>query len=114
MVTAPKQPTPAQKVLTGALTALRTLQQSSGLVIQTADLARAHREALLQTGFLQTIISGWYMSTHPGDRPGDTTPWIASMKEFIAAYANARFGEQWCVSAEFSLQLHTGSTLLPR
>jgi fido (protein-threonine AMPylation protein) len=114
MVTQSKQPTPAQKVLADALTALRALQQRGGMVVQTADLSRPHREALQHAGFLQTIIGGWYMSTHPGDEPGDTTPWMASMKEFIAAYANVRFGDKWCVSAEFSLQLHSGSTLLPR
>ncbi len=35
------------------------------------------------------------------------------MKDFIAAYCNARFGGDWCVAADYSLKLHAGTTLLP-
>jgi hypothetical protein len=53
------------------------------------------------------------MSANPSAKAGDTTPWIAGMKDFIAAYCNARFGADWCVAADYSLKLHAGTTLLP-
>ncbi len=54
------------------------------------------------------------MSASPAAKAGDTTPWIAAMKDFIAAYCDARFGTEWCVSADYSLRLHAGTTLLPK
>jgi len=108
------QATPAQKLLANALKALKKIQQSEGMVLQSSRLTRPQRESLLAAGFIQPIINGWYMSSSPGDSPGDSTPWLASMKAFIAAYCNARFGDQWCVSAELSLQLQAGSTWMPR
>ena len=36
------------------------------------------------------------------------------MRDFIAVYCNARFGDAWCVAADYSLRLHAGTTLLPK
>ncbi|KWT70815.1 hypothetical protein APY03_6571 [Variovorax sp. WDL1] len=83
-------------------------------MFHTAQFTRQTREALLQAGYLQTVIQGWYMSASPAAAAGDTTPWIAALKDFLAAYCNARFGSEWCVSADYSLRLHAGSTLLPK
>src|SRR5713226_9696024 len=68
--------------------------------------ARLHRERLLQNGFLQEVSKGWLISTSPGARAGDSSPWYASFWEFCARYCNERFGDQWHLSAEQSLWLH--------
>ncbi len=109
-----RKTTPAQRRLAAALEALHALQQHGLSVFNTSEFSRTDREALMGAGFLQPIIQGWYMSASPSTKPGDTTPWIAGMKDFIAAYCNARFGADWCVSAEYSLKLHAGTTLLPQ
>lgn len=109
-----RKATPAQRRLATALEALRTLQEQGRSVFNTSEFSRADREALVGAGFLQPVIQGWYMSASPSAKAGDTTPWIAGMKDFIAAYCNARFGSDWCVSAEYSLKLHAGTTLLPK
>ncbi len=109
-----RKATPAQRRLSTALEALHALQQQGLSVFNTSEFSRADREALMAAGFLQPVIQGWYMSASPSTKAGDTTPWIAGMKDFIAAYCNARFGADWCVSAEYSLKLHAGTSLLPQ
>ena len=37
-------------------------------------------------GFLQEVIKGWLISSNPGAREGDSTPWYASFWEFCARY----------------------------
>ncbi|WP_238136935.1 Fic family protein [Variovorax sp. JS1663] len=97
-----------------ALQTLHTLQEGGTHVFHTSQFSRLGREALLQAGYLQPVIQGWYMSASPAAKAGDTTPWIAAMKDFIAAYCDARFGTEWCVSADYSLRLHAGTTVLPK
>ena len=111
---AKKLPTPAQRRLALALQALHTLQEGGTHVFHTTRISRLDREALLRAGFLQPVIQGWYMSSSPNAKAGDTTPWIAAMKDFIVAYCEARFGTEWCVSADYSLRLHAGTTVLPK
>ena len=109
-----QMPTPAQRRLAVTLQTLHTLQEGGTHVFHTRQFSRLGREALLQAGYLQPVIQGWYMSASPAAKAGDTTPWIAAMKDFIAAYCDARFGTEWCVSADYSLRLHAGTTLLPK
>ena len=84
--------TPAQRRLAAGLEALHALQQQGQSVFNTNEFSRADREALVGAGYLQPVIQGWYMSASPSAKAGDSTPWIAGMKDFIAAYCNARFG----------------------
>lgn len=105
--------TPAQQRLADALAALKALQDAGIHVVQSAWLQRPHREALLKGGFIQPVIRGWYMPAGPADSPGDTTAWYASALEFIARYCQTRFGDDWCVSPDFSIRLLAGNTALP-
>ncbi len=49
---------PSEK-LAGSLKHLHALQKRGVVVIRSGDLARTHRERLLQNGFLQEVIKGW-------------------------------------------------------
>lgn len=53
------------------------------------------------------------MITDPRAMPGDCTAWYASFWSFIARYAKERYGNDWCLSAEQSLAIYTGSTIVP-
>jgi hypothetical protein len=75
-------------------------------VFQSRELSRLHRERLLHNGFLQEVIQGWLISSAPGTRDGDSTPWYSSFWEFCARYCNERFGDEWHLSPEQSLILH--------
>jgi len=105
-------PTPKEK-LAASLAKLEKLQRSGRRVFRSRELGRAHRERLVQQGFLAEIMRGWLHSSNPGTDPGDTTPWYASFWEFCAAYGNDRFGDDWHLSAQQSLLLHGQDTVIP-
>jgi len=99
--------------LASSLAVLRDLQKDGRRVFQSQDFSRLHRERLLQNGFLQEVIKGWLISSAPGARDGDSTPWYASFWEFCARYCSRRFGDEWCLSPEQSLMLHAEKTVIP-
>ncbi len=106
--------TPKQRRLATALVELKQLQGAGQSVLRTDDLGRVSREVLLDNGWLQPIISGWYMCSTPGREDGGTTAWNAHVREFVSRYATHRFGGVWCVDPDYSIKLRTGSTLTPK
>lgn len=106
--------TPHQK-LAQSLEVLRKLQSESGAAaIRGRDLSRTHKERLIENGFLQEVMKGWYIPTRPEDRKGDSTAWYASYWQFCKAYLEERFGKNWSLSPEQSLSIHTGNMAVPR
>jgi hypothetical protein len=59
-------------------------------------------------------MKGWYVSTRPDEPAEESTSWNASFWPFCAAYLNERFGDDWCLSPEQSLSLHTGNWTVPK
>lgn len=104
--------TPSEK-LAQSLETLRSLQDRGVVAIRSAALSRTHRERLLKNGFLQEIMKGWYIPARPEESAGDSTAWYASFWDFCAAYLTERFGDNWCLSPEQSLLLHTGHRTVP-
>ena len=97
--------------LAEALAGLKALQDAGHRVIRSADLTRLHRERLVRSGYLQEVLKGWYLPARPdaGDgEAGSTAAWYAGMRDFVVGYCSARFGEQWHLAPEQSLQLHGG------
>jgi len=105
-------PAPNEK-LAESLAILHGLQKDGRRVFKSDDLGRAHRERLVQNGFLQEVMKGWLISSSPSARAGDSTPWYASFWEFCARYCNDRFGNDWHLSPEQSLLLHAENTVIP-
>ena len=105
-------PTPNEK-LAESLTILRDLQKDGRRVFQSDELSRTHRERLVKNGFLQEVMKGWLMSSGPGTRDGESTPWYSSFWEFCARYCNERFGRDWYLSPEQSVLLHAENTVIP-
>ena len=100
--------------LASALDALKGLQDGGLQAIPGAKLSRTDREALLRAGFLKEVIRGWYVLRRPDEAEGDSTPWYASMREFIAGYATQRFGDRWHVNPEQSVLLRSGERTIPK
>jgi hypothetical protein len=69
--------TPNEK-LAESLSALKALQESGRRVFRSDDFSRVHRERLVENGFLLEVMKGWLISSSPGARGGDSTPWYAS------------------------------------
>ena len=104
--------TPNEK-LAASLTVLRALQKDGRRVFQSKELSRLHRERLLHNRFIEEVARGWLISSTPGARDDDSTPWYASFWEFCARYCNKRFGDAWHLSPEQSLLLHAEKTVIP-
>lgn len=104
---------PANK-LAESLGALKSLQDAGHIAIRTTDLTRTHRERLLANGFIREVMRGWYVPSRPDEPEGESTSWYASFWEFCAAYLSKRFGDEWCLSPEQSISLHTGDWTVPK
>jgi len=100
--------------LAQSLAELATLQDQGARVIRSNQLTRTHRERLKKGGFLQEVFKGWYLPSRPGEPLGSTSAWFASMRNFISGYCDDRFGNDWHLSPEQSLQLRSGERALPR
>jgi fido (protein-threonine AMPylation protein) len=105
--------TPSEK-LAESLGLLKALQDSNGAAaIKTSDISRTHRERLIENGFLQEVMKGWYIPTKPGEQPGSSTAWYASFWNFCEVYLKDRFNNNWSLSPEQSLLIHTGNWTVP-
>ena len=105
-----------QEKLAESLELLKAYQDTHGenLVIQGADtLGRTHTERLVNGGYLQMVIKGWYIPSSPGNE-GDSTVWYVSYWSFVTAYLDKKFAGNWCLSPELSLYFHSGKTVIPR
>lgn len=104
-----------QEKLAESLAVLKAFQDNRGdnLVIQGADtLGRIHTERLVNSGYLQMVIKGWYIPSMQG-REGDSTVWYVSYWSFVTAYLNKKFNGVWCLSPELSLYFYSGKTVIP-
>ncbi len=104
---------PADK-LAESLDVLKSLQDQGRDAIRASDLTRTHRERLLASGFIREVMKGWYIPSRPDEPAGESTSWYASFWSFCVAYLGERFDEQWCLSPEQSLSLHTGDWTVPK
>lgn len=100
--------------LADALRALHSLQSNGIIAIRSADLSRTHRERLVQNGFLDEVMKGWYTPTRPDETLGDSTAWYAAFWPFCAAYLNQVKGDEWCLSPEQSVMLHAQNWTVPK
>ena len=100
--------------LAESLEVLRALQERGVVAVRSTELTRTHRERLIKNGFLQEVMKGWYIPSRPDKRKGDSTAWYASFWQFCAIYLTERFGEDWCLSPEQSLAIHSGNWTVPK
>ena len=104
---------PSEK-LAESLEALHALQEQGLVAIRSDDLTRTHRERLVQNGFLEEVVKGWYIPARPDGTAGESTAWYASFWRFCATYLRHLKGEEWCLSPEQSLSLHAENWTVPR
>lgn len=105
--------TPSDK-LADSLELLHTLQKKGVIAIRSRDLTRVHRERLMQNGFLQEVIKGWYIPARPDETQGETTPWYSSFWQFCEAYLSSLKDEQWVLSPEQSILIHAENWTVPK
>jgi len=102
------------ELLATSLDALKRVQQDGDfMIVKSGELSPTHIKRLIANNFLKPIIKGWYVVIDPRTLPGDSTAWYASFWSFIVRYANERYGNEWCLSAEQSLAIYSGSSIVP-
>ncbi len=104
--------TPSER-LADSLGELKKLQDEEKIAIQSEELSRTHRERLVENGFIKEIIKGWYILSRPDESPGDSTSWYSNFWHFCSRFLNEKYKEDWCISAEQSIQLHAGNWTVP-
>lgn len=104
---------PQEKLLT-SLEILKTLRSKGRNVFRSNEIGRVHRERLLNNGFLKEIMKGWFLSTHPEEREGESTSWYANFWEFLSYYCQERFGKEWHLSPEQSLLIYAENRVIPQ
>jgi hypothetical protein len=83
-------------------------------VVKASAISRRDREVLQRKGRLTSVCRGWYLLQAPAARGDGSTAWYAHTWTFIRVYLTDRFGAGWCLSAEASLAMHSGSTTVPQ
>jgi len=102
-----------QDKLAESLAVLKELQDEGIVAIRTKNMTRTHRERLVKNGFIKEVMKGWYIPVRPEEPTGESTAWYASFWGFCSDYLKLRFGNQWCLSPEQSLSIHSGNWNVP-
>lgn len=105
--------TPSEK-LAAALEELKSLQDKGVVAIKSEMLSRTNRERLIKRRFIEEVYKGWYVAIAPNSTPGSTVGWYSNYWGFCSQNLRDRFGEEWSVTAEQSIQLHAGNTSIPQ
>jgi len=90
------------------------MEQKGSHILHTNDIERLDRELLVRNHWLQEIIQGWYLVVRPDVLPGDSTAWYANFWDFLSVYLQHYYGQEYCLSAECSIDLHIGSLAIPK
>lgn len=98
-----------------ALKFLQELQEKGIVGIHTDDMPnRKYREILSKNGFIREVAKGWYITTSPEEKDGETTAWYSSYWNFVAVFLERKYGNNWCLSADQSLLLHAANQSVPQ
>lgn len=92
----------------------RAKNHSNQGIIRAKDISRVDLKRLEADGWLTRIIRGWYLLKAPISKKGDSTPWYSSFWNFVSIYLDYRFVKNYCLSANASIELHLGSTIIPK
>lgn len=106
--------TSSQEIASALSRVHATAKKYGGTILPSAEIQRQDRELLVRTQWLQEIIKGWYMLVRPDLNAGDSSVWYANFWDFLRFYLEHLYDEDYCLSSENSLELHIGSTVIPK
>jgi predicted transcriptional regulator of viral defense system len=83
---------------------LHNISKNLVLNINIKQYKRAEQE-----GFLTKIMKGWYFLNQPEGK-NNTTIWQKDYYHFLSQYLEKHFGQDYIISADNSLKMHTKDT----
>ena len=93
----------------------RIRQAAKNDVIRTGEISRSDRERAQAAGWLHPVISGWYIvGSEAAAQVGSTVLWYSHFWQFVQRYLEERFGNEYCLNAEASLDRHVGRNTVPQ
>jgi hypothetical protein len=103
----------AHEILADALDSASKLAVNN--ILQSRLIGEKQLTLLKKEGFLKPIVKGWYLldADLSHSDTGESVLWHESYWVFIGQYLKQMVGDDYIVSAEQSLDLQTGSNLLP-
>jgi hypothetical protein len=106
--------TPSEQIAQALVQVKQVCDARKAHIVHSSEISRSEREILTRTHWLQEIMRGWYMLVRPDTAAGDTSAWYANFWDFVRVYLSHRFGEEYCLTAASSLDLHTENPTIPK
>jgi hypothetical protein len=86
-----------------------------GNIVHSKNVNPSQQALLHKNGYLKRIIKGWYLfdADLVSQGAGDSALWYESIWSFIGQYLHSRFKDNYWLSAEASLDIHTDNNSMP-
>ncbi|HDL01010.1 MAG TPA: hypothetical protein ENH23_02105 [candidate division Zixibacteria bacterium] len=103
----------ANQLLAEALS--EVAENAIGNIVHSKNVKPKHRTLLIKSGYLKTIIKSWYLfdADLSAQKAGESALWYESMWSFIGQYLSYRFDDDYWLSSEASLDIHTDNNSMP-
>jgi Fic family protein len=90
-------------------------KSANGNIVHSRNIKPKQQALLVKQGYLKSIIKGWYL--FDADlavlQAGESALWYESIWSFIGQYLTSRFRDNYWLSAEASLDIHTHNNSIP-
>jgi len=103
----------ANQILAEALTEVS--EKAIGNIVHSKNVKPKQQALLVKNAYLKRIIKGWYLfdADLSAQKAGESALWFESLWDFIGQYLTYRFADNYWLSAEASLDLHTENNAMP-
>lgn len=84
-------------------------------IVHSKNMKPKQQALLVKNGYLKRIIKGWYLldADVASQDAGESALWYESIWSFIGQYLTSRFNDNYWLSSEASLDLHTDNNSMP-
>ncbi len=86
-----------------------------GNIVHSKNIKPKQQALLVKNGYLKRIIKGWYLfdADVSVQKAGESVLWYESVWSFIGQYLSLRFNDDYWLSSEASLDIHTNNNSMP-
>lgn len=86
-----------------------------GNIVHSKNIKPKQQALLVKNGYLKTIIKGWYLfdADLTAQKAGESALWYESIWSFVGQYLSYRLNDNYWLSSEASLDIHTENNSMP-